>query len=117
MIDILINKSIDSLLKLLFLFPVIQMRLQQRVKELEPLPDLLKDTEIKLHEALSQVRMLEKASEDRIRASGELKAWLDHEKQGHELTREKLKIVENDLRETRSNAESYRRKLQVGSEC
>ena len=89
------------------------MRLQQRVKELEPLPDLLKDTEIKLHEALSQVRMLEKSSDDKIRASGELKAWLDHEKQGHELTREKLKIVENEMRETRSNVESYRKKLQV----
>ena len=90
------------------------MRLQQRVKELEPLPDLLKDTEIKLHEALSQVRMLEKSSDEKIRASGELKAWLDHEKQGHELTREKLKIVENEMRESRSAVESYRKKLQVG---
>ena len=84
------------------------------MKELEPLPGLLKDTEIKLHEALSQVRMLEKSSDDKIRASGELKAWLDHEKQGHELTREKLKIVESELRETRSTAESSRKKLQVG---
>jgi len=90
----------------------VKMRLQQRVKELEPLPDLLKDTEIKLHEALSQVRMLEKSSDDKIRASGELKAWLDHEKQGHELTREKLKIIENEFRESRSAVESYRKKLQ-----
>jgi len=89
-----------------------KMRLQQRVKELEPLPDLLKDTEIKLHEALSQVRILEKANEDKTRASGETKAWLDHEKQGHDLTREKMKMIENDLRETRSQAETYRKKLQ-----
>lgn len=94
----------------------VKMRLQQRVKELEPLPDVLKDTEIKLQEAQSQIRILEKQSEDKIKATGEMKAWLDHEKQGHDLTREKMRIVEGELRETKGQLESYRKKMQEAEE-
>lgn len=58
-------------------FNNVRSRLQQRLNELEPLPELLKTTELKLHEALSKLKLYETEIIDNRRIINELKSQLD----------------------------------------
>jgi len=51
----------------------VRSRLQERLNELEPLPELLKNTELKLHESVSKMKQLERENSDLKKVINELK--------------------------------------------
>jgi len=55
----------------------VRSRLQERLNELEPLPELLKNTELKLHEALIKLKNVEIEGLEHKRAVNELKYELE----------------------------------------
>lgn len=55
-------------------FNNVRSRLQQRLNELEPLPELLKNTELKLHEALSKIKKYEVEISENKKYINELKS-------------------------------------------
>ncbi|CAF0887111.1 unnamed protein product [Brachionus calyciflorus] len=55
----------------------VRSRLQQRLNDLEPLPELLKNTELKLHDALNKVKKYEDDLSDNRKIISDLKAKLE----------------------------------------
>lgn len=58
-------------------FNNVRSRLQERLNELEPLPELLKNTELKLHEALSKIKKYEEEIGEQKRCINELRSKSD----------------------------------------
>lgn len=55
----------------------VRSRLQQRLNELEPLPELLKNTELKLHEALARIKSYENEASENRKIINDLKSQLE----------------------------------------
>lgn len=56
------------------------MRLHQRLQELEPLPDMLKSTELKLYESQERMLLYEKKNTENTKLIAELTAKVRHRK-------------------------------------
>lgn len=61
----------DTVCYLKFLFQV-KVRLHQRLQELEPLPDMLKSSELKLYESQERVNIYEKKNSENTKLISEL---------------------------------------------
>jgi len=73
----------------------VRSRLQQRLNELEPLPELLKNTELKLHDALARLKTNETEINEYKRSIGDLKRELELNQANQDILVHKFKDALN----------------------
>ena len=73
----------------------VRSRLQQRLNELEPLPELLKNTELKLHDALARLKTNETEINEYKRSISDLKRELELNQANQDLLVHKFKDAFN----------------------
>ncbi|XP_069119450.1 outer dense fiber protein 2-like isoform X7 [Argopecten irradians] len=96
----------------------VKARLHNRLQELEPLPDMLKSTELKLHDANERIIMYERKNTENTKLITELTAKselttdkVEHVSDSLEQMRSKCHDMQDDNRLLQGKVESLERKL------
>ncbi|XP_021362358.1 outer dense fiber protein 2-like isoform X2 [Mizuhopecten yessoensis] len=89
----------------------VKARLHNRLQELEPLPDMLKTTELKLHDANERIIMYERKNTENTKLITELTAKVEHVSDTLEQMRSKCHDMQDDNRLLQGKVESVERKL------
>ncbi|XP_013420317.1 outer dense fiber protein 2 [Lingula anatina] len=90
----------------------VKMRLQQRLEELEPLPELLKTTELKLQDAQERLLVYERKNTDNTKLIAELTVKVEHQTEHVESFKDRLHAAEDDNRALRGKVDTLERRLQ-----
>lgn len=85
-------------------------RLQTRLAELEPIPELLKTTELKLHDATEKLLSYERRNTDNTKLIAELTAKVENQSDHLDNVKEKLDSVRNEHVGVATHAEVLTRK-------
>ncbi|XP_060071195.1 outer dense fiber protein 2-like isoform X2 [Ylistrum balloti] len=89
----------------------VKARLHNRLQELEPLPDMLKSTELKLHDANERIIMYERKNTENTKLITELTAKVEHVSDSLEQMRSKCHDMQDDNRLLQGKVETLERKL------
>ncbi|XP_050389972.1 outer dense fiber protein 2 isoform X4 [Patella vulgata] len=89
----------------------VKVRLHQRLKELDPLPELLRSTESKLHEANERLLMYEIKNTENTKIIAELTSKVEHTSDSQSSVRSKLHETQDENRAMISRMDSLERKF------
>ncbi|KAJ8300950.1 hypothetical protein KUTeg_022469 [Tegillarca granosa] len=89
----------------------VKVRLHQRLQELEPLPEMLKSTELKLHDSHERMMMYERKNSENTKIIAELTAKVEHVTDSLEQMRNKFHDAQDENRLLNSKIDSIERKL------
>ncbi|KAK6194419.1 hypothetical protein SNE40_000055 [Patella caerulea] len=89
----------------------VKVRLNQRLKELDPLPELLRSTESKLHEANERLLMYEIKNTENTKLIAELTSKVEHTSDSQSSVRSKLHETQDENRAMISRMDSLERKF------
>ncbi|XP_059166432.1 outer dense fiber protein 2-like isoform X2 [Physella acuta] len=89
----------------------VKMRLHQRLEELEPLPEMLRATELRLHEANEQMMAYERRNAENVKVIAELTAKLEYHSGATEQYRNKCNDSMDSNRSLQSKYDSLERRL------
>ncbi|KAF6034066.1 ODF2 [Bugula neritina] len=89
-------------------YVAVRQRLEDRLGELEPLPELLKSTELKLHSTSERLVSCEREREDKIQSCADLSAKVERERSECEMWKERYKTLETSIQ---AKVEALERRL------
>ncbi|KAK3587189.1 hypothetical protein CHS0354_016885 [Potamilus streckersoni] len=89
----------------------VKNRLHHRLQELEPLPELLKSSELRLHETEDKVLSYDRKNAENTKLIAELTAKIEHVTQALEQTKEKCHNAQDEQRNMASRCDSLERRL------
>ncbi|CAL1546940.1 unnamed protein product [Lymnaea stagnalis] len=89
----------------------VKQRLHQRLQELEPLPELLRATELRLHDANEKIQTYERRNSDSMKIISELTAKLEFHSETAEQYRSRCNDSQDSNRSLQSKYDSLERRL------
>ncbi|KAL3872491.1 hypothetical protein ACJMK2_040412 [Sinanodonta woodiana] len=89
----------------------VKNRLHHRLQELEPLPELLKSSELRLHETEDKVMSYDRKNAENTKLIAELTAKIEHVTEALEQTKEKCHNAQDEQRNMAARCDSLERRL------
>ncbi|CAH1272525.1 ODF2L [Branchiostoma lanceolatum] len=90
----------------------VRTRLQQRLAELEPLPELLRESEIKIQDMTDRINAYEKRALDHTKLITELTVKVEDQSSQLESHRSKSHSAEDEIRALQTKVDALQRKLE-----